>query len=391
MVKKGFITIFIRESRRILTTKDLFLICLVAPLLYGGVLSSVYLHKRVEGVNVGVIDNDRTRLSRTFIRYADATENIHITGRYENTVDALCDIENDRITGILYIPSGFSSDIKKGQDAYHLVSINSKNFLLSNPVMQSLADVSATLSGGIMAAQLEKKGMNRTRALGLVQPVVLAPDVVYNPQLNYSDFFLPGILFVVVQQIILVGLGTSIAEEREEHRVGKLFELAGSDCLALMFGKTLPYVLLNFALGLFFLFAVLPWYGIVMHGPVFGIILFMGLFVTATAAFGIFLSIFFKSVTMALIILMFYSMPTFLFSGFSWPVYAMPLPIRIINFFFPSTYFLSSFRLMLLGGAGLSDVLGSVIYLLIVTIIGFVVTYAFLMYFLRQKGFLQDN
>jgi hypothetical protein len=54
------------------------------------------------------------------------------------------------------------------------------------------------------------------RALSMNQPLVLDARPLFNSQLNYSDFFLPGLMFAILQQIILIGLGSTVAEEREQ-------------------------------------------------------------------------------------------------------------------------------------------------------------------------------
>lgn len=357
MFRKGFTAVFVREVRRIFTIKDLFLICLIAPLAYGAVLSSVYYSHRVQKVAVGVVDDDRTQLARTFVRYADATENIRIAGRYADPEAATRAILEGRIAGFLYIPRDFSSQIKQGQDAYSLLSIDASNFLLSNPVMQSLTEVAGTLSAGILTDHLRKTGAGGARARTVTQPVLLDARIVYNPQLNYSHFFLPGLMLVIIQQVMLIGIGFSVVDEREELRGGEMFLLAGRNYLALLLGKLLPYVMLNLVLGILFVFGVLPLYGIAAQGNVPGIILFMALFIGATSAFGFMLASCFRNVVMVYTVLMFYSMPTFLFSGFSWPAYALPLPVRLLSYLFPSTYSLESFRLMVLGGVPFATVL----------------------------------
>jgi ABC-2 type transport system permease protein len=369
MSYKGFLAVFLREMKRLFTVKDLFLYCFAAPLFYGLLLSFVYYHQRVQEIPVGVIDNDRTSISRRVIRYADATENIAVTRRYGDADAAVDDMIAGRITGLLYIPGDFSSKIKQGETAYDLIAINSTNFLVANPVMQSLLEVSNTLSAQVMGVQLCKKGVMKEKARNLALPIALDARALFNPQLNYSNFILPGLLFMVIQQIILIGVGFTIPDERENRRGRMLFELSDRSYLALLLGKTLPYVLANFAMGLLFLTAVLPSFGIPVKSPLPATLLFMGTYITAVTVFGVMLSSFFRTTGMALIVLMFYSMPAYLLSGALWPAYALPLPLRCISWLFPSTYFLVDFRLLLLSGMPFHYVLDSIVSLIIFTLV----------------------
>ena len=68
-------------------------------------------------MSVGVVDLDNTKLSRTITRWADATENITITGRYQSFAEARRALEDDSIDGFIYIPRRFAADIKRGGDA----------------------------------------------------------------------------------------------------------------------------------------------------------------------------------------------------------------------------------------------------------------------------------
>lgn len=374
---KGFKQVFLREFRRIFTNRDLLLLCFVAPLIYGIGISSVYWHQRVRQVPIGVVDEDHTALSRALIRQACATENVALGRRYASMGEAAAGIAAGEVEGLLCVPRGFGAVLKRGEDAVSMISVNSSNFLTANPVMQTLMEASADLSARSFAEQMRKRGAAAERAAVLAQPVALDARAVYNPGMSYANFFLPGILFVVLQQIILVGLGFSVSDEREKGRGPRLLRLAEGRPAALLFGKILPYAIVNFFMGLFFIYAVLPCFGISVHGNHLSVIAFMAAFVCAMTAFGIMISSFFRSVAMALIVLMFYSMPTFLLSGFSWPLCAMPWYMRGIAFIFPSTYFLADFRVVLLGGVSLARYMGSLAALGGFTVICCIASYFF--------------
>ena len=362
---KGFKNIFWREVKRLFTIQDLLLICLIAPFGYGIVLSSVYYHKRVDNLPVGIVDQDNTRLSRNFIRSIDATENVAIRERYPDARAAVNDMVAGKLVGLLYIPRGFSSDIKSGKDAMALVSINSVNFMVANPVMQSLLEVSNTMSAGIFVTSARKKGVAEEKAMALTQPLVLDTRPIFNPQMNYSDFFIPGLLLMIIQQISLVGLGYTVAEERENGREEELRALCGGNIIALFFGKTLPYAIVNYCISLAFLFMILPVFDITVQSSMAGVLALLALFIGALTAFGVMISTFFRSVVMSLIVLMFYSMPVFLISGAVWPVFSLPLPIRLLSYLFPTTYFLIDFRMLILGNVPFRYALNSCVALLL--------------------------
>ena len=149
--KRVFFTIFRREWKRLSTTSDLLLICFLAPLVYGVVLSSIYWDRRVDHVPIGVIDRDNSGVSRTLVRWLGATQNVTVTGRYLDTRPALDDMLSGEISGLLYVPAGFSSDLKSGKQAHLVASVNTANIVVANPVMTSFAETVGTLSSGLSA------------------------------------------------------------------------------------------------------------------------------------------------------------------------------------------------------------------------------------------------
>lgn len=380
----GFINIFVREIRRILTSSDLLLICFVAPLAYGIILSSVYYHRRVQEIPVGVVDQDNTKLSRTFVRWLDATQNIRIENRYDNAGKAMSDMTDGKTEAFLYVPKGFSNELKRGHESHALASVNSANILVANPVMTSLAETSGTISSGMFIKQMRRSGMVSDKALSLNQALSLNVHTVFNPNLNYSDFFLPGLVFVILQQILLVGLGFSVAEEREKGRFPELYALARGSPWALLCGKVLPYVILNFGFGVFYLAGILPHFGInVSNWP--GSLLLLLIFVIAVSSTGILISSLFKSTLMALIVLMFYSMPAFLISGFIWPSFSLPLPVRILSYLFPSTYFLIDFRIFVLGDGLFRYSIASIIWMIIYSGVCLALTFVAFRWLLKRQ------
>ena len=385
MFYKGFKAVFIRELKRLFTTKDLLLLCFAAPFGYGLVLSSVYYDKRVEHIPLAVVDQDHTKLSRTLTRYVSSSQNISLKGRM-STAGALDAINNGEISGFIYLPKGFSSDIKRGKDSMELISINSTNFLVSNPLIQSLSEISNTVSFGAFADTMMKRGAAKEKVVFLAQPVSADINTFYNPSLNYSDFFLVGILFVVLQQIILIGLGYSIADDREHNREAELLDLSNGHQAAILAGKSIPYIITNFFWGLFFLFILLPVYDINLKSGLLPVLFFMFLFVTAVTSLGIMISTFFKNVLMSLIVLMFFSMPAFLVSGFSWPLFTMPVPVRILSGLLPSTYFLDTFRALILGQHPAAYLNGPALALAAYSVTCWIITYLLFHHIFNKKA-----
>lgn len=340
----GFRGVLAREARRIWGNRHLRMICLVSPFLYGLLLSGIYYDRRITNEPFALVDMDNSALSRRAARWIDATENINIVRRCRSAAEAQAALASGALQGYVYIPKDFSRAIKRGGDARLRAAVNYGNIAVGNQALLALSDVAAALSAGVSRAQTERYGLARERADNLNQLVRADVRTIFNPQMNYSDFFIPGLIFVVLQQIIIVGLSFSMAEERESGSSGALFEISGRSFGAIIAGKAVLYITLNYAISLVFIFVLLPVFGLgAAHGAA-GLLLFTFIFVACTSAFGLFVSSLFRDTVSAFLALMFFSMPAFLISGFSWPSYAMPFLVRALALPIPSTHFMPAFR-----------------------------------------------
>lgn len=344
MKTDGFRRVLEREVKRIWANRHLRLICLVSPFIYGLLLSGIYYGRRITNEPFALVDMDNSALSRRAARWIDATENINIVRRCGSAAEAQAALTSGALQGFVYIPAGFSRDIKRGGDARFRAAVNYGNIAVGNQALLALSDVSGALSAAASRAQAARYGLVRRRAADLNQLVRADVRTIFNPQMNYSDFFIPGLIFVVLQQIIIVGLSFSMAEEQESGGARKLYELSGRSPGAVIAGKALPYIVLNYAISLVFIFVLLPVFGLgAAHGTA-AMLGFTFIFVVCTSAFGLLVSSLFRDTVSAFLALMFFSMPAFLISGFSWPSYAMPLFVRALALPIPSTHFMPGFR-----------------------------------------------
>ncbi|MBF0313834.1 MAG: ABC transporter permease [Oligoflexia bacterium] len=344
----AFKNIHIREWKRVVFNKDIRLMCFVAPLLYGVILTSVYYQGRLNQLPMGVIDKDRSELSREFVRLADATENIEVAHQYASETDAENDIIDGKISGFIYLPANFSSDVKRGGDTHVNVAVSSSNFLIANPLITSSTEVASALSERFFIDNLLSKGLSFDKVLAITNPLQLSTDILFNRELNYSNFMIPPLLFAILQQIILVSIAFSMSLEREEKTLHELKILSMGSALAVIFAKTTPYILINTFIGLLFLFIAMPFFNISLTTNIFSIITLEFIFIVTVALFAFLISMFFKKTLTALLVLMFYSMPAFLMSGVSWPLNSLPLFNRVLSSLFPTTYFFYDWRMLIL-------------------------------------------
>jgi ABC-2 type transport system permease protein len=124
--------------------------------------------------------------------------------------------------------------------------------------------------------------------------------------------------------------------------------------VAFILGKTLPYLALSFAAALLILFTARILFDLPMRGSVpllWGSIL---LFLVGAQGQGLLISTIANSQQLAFQVALLSSfLPTFILSGFVFPLSSMPMPIQVISHIVPARYFLVALRAIVLKGAGL--------------------------------------
>jgi ABC-2 type transport system permease protein len=185
--------------------------------------------------------------------------------------------------------------------------------------------------------------------------------VLYNPTFSYLSFMVFGLGGTVLQQVLFLGVALSVAREKE---AGTWTDLLRQYSFGqLLLGKLTPYMLLatcNLLLGFTILlkFFAVPYYG----SP----LLLLGcgtMFNIAVLAIGYAISYFARDQLQATQGAMLIAVPSFMLSGYTWPLMSMPDVIAAIGKSLPLTYFLHAVREIVTKGHGFPSVRHDIVVL----------------------------
>ncbi len=333
--------LFIRELKLISGDGSIILTIFIAPLLYMLLLGSIYKKKDIVEVPLTVIDMDQTSLSRMFIRFIDATQKVKVNKRAINMEEGLREVEKMNAFGLIFIPKGFEKRINLMEGANVSLLLNNTRFLMSNEINKTVNRVALEMGAGIRIKYFAEQGVQPQLAREMVMPLEPNVHFVYNIFNNYGFFLIPGLLLLIMQQTLFIGLGESVSLEREE---GKLSGWLSSDhgILTAILGKNLFYLFLYLAYFLLMFVAVFPYFHIQNIGgflPVFSLVL---LFITAIILFTNLIASFFKKEIFYMEVIAFTTYPIFLITGYSWPDYALPVFHKYVAMLLPTTPFFRS-------------------------------------------------
>lgn len=333
----------LREFRRILGDRRLLAVMLGFPLLGATLLNVLYMERVVNHIPTAVYDRSGTGLSRAVVQAFADSERFDIVAAVNSEEEMRRAIESRKVQAAVVIPEDFARDIKRGRGSKVLVVVNGTNFLYSNAVLSSAGEIVGALSAGTAVTMLEGHGYLPGEAAGVAGPVQLATRVWYNPTFNYPNFLVLGLVATIIQQVLLLYVSVTIAREKEE---GTLRELLDKNYSAaqVVAGKVIPYFLLNFASLNVILAECCYVFKIPFNGSVANLLSMEVLFLGGITALGIFLSAACSKEIQATQLAMLFALPSFLFSGYTWPLDSMPAAARAIAAVMPLTYFVTNLR-----------------------------------------------
>ncbi len=338
MIRKEFV-----QMRRDRATLRLVLVVPILQVLIFGYA----IRTDVRFLPTATFDQSRTQESREFLQRITATGNFVIRERAASYEDAIEAIDRGDVRAAIVIPESYARDLKRGRTATLQVLVDA-----SDPTASS----SAIAAAQMMGQQINVEQVQRRTGASLASrlPVDVRVRPLYNPALKSSVFVVPGIIGMILSNVLILITAMSLARERETGTLEQLIvtPLARTE---IMLGKIVPYV----AVGYVQMTAVLITGHWIFRVPVRGSLLMLYaasfLFIVANLGLGLFVSTLGRTQQAVTQSAVFVMLPNVLLSGFMFPREAMPLPAQWFGNLLPLTFYLQLIRGVVLKGVGFRE------------------------------------
>ena len=215
-----------------------------------------------------------------------------------------------------------------------------------------------------------------------VIPLDYRPRMWYNPDLKSAYFFIPGVVGLVLQLLIPMITGSAVVREKERGNIEQLL-VTPIRSYELILGKLIPYLLIGLIIAGTVLGAASFLFGLPVRGSPLTLFLLTGLYLMVCLGLGLLASTVADNQQQAAQIIMFFAAPSVLLSGFIFPRENMPLPIYLISYAIPLTFFVKIIRGILLKGLSFSELLPQTGALLLMAIL--VLTFSIVKFQKRLK------
>ena len=303
----------------------------------------------VKHIPLAVVDQDGSRASRELAEKFRTTEYFDVKAARGRTDDVDGLMAREKIKAALVIPVKFSEDLLAGRSPSVQFLIDGANAMSGTTAAGYAAAILQSYSQRITLEALSRRGLG-----GLMMPLRTEVRVWYNPELRSARFLVPGLMAFILMVILTTSTAFSIVREKERGTMEQI-NVSPLRPAALIIGKMIPYVLISLASA--HLVLGLGWvlFGVAVKGNYFLLLLTMVLFLISGLGQGILISAITRTQQVAFLLCVLTTiLPTFILSGFVFPVRNMPAVIQLVTYFVPAKYFLVALRAIILKGAGLS-------------------------------------
>jgi ABC-2 type transport system permease protein len=340
---RGFTAILYKEF--IVVLRDpMTLFFMFFPPLIEMIAFGYALDNDVKHMPMVILNEDRTTESRQLIDSFVNTQTFRVVGEVQSVSELAEAIRKGKAYIGLQIPPDFTRNLRAGRTARVQVLIDGSN---STTALQAL-----NTSVGVTLRQAVTTLLGETGRTDI--PIEVRPQVLYNPAMRSPNFFVPGVIGVVLQIATTFATAMSIVRERERGTLEQLL-VSPLSRWGLMLGKLTPYMVIGMAMAVG-LFAIMHWlFAVPIAGSLVALLIASVVYVFALLSLGLLISTRAQNQMQALQMSMTLIMPSVFFSGFIFPRETMPWIFYAIGSCLPTTYFIELMRAIILRGASLMD------------------------------------
>jgi ABC-2 type transport system permease protein len=348
--------IAIKEFRHILRDYRSLMIAILMPIMMT-LLYGYAINLDIKNIRLAILDFDQTIESR------------ELTGRFYNSGYFLppkspADIADPEkvlkigsANAVLIIRQGLGTSLVSRKE-YQLG-------LLIDGADANMAAASGAYSNMVLQQFLKDNLPERIEIPG----VIVSPQILYNPDLKSSHFFVPGLIAIILMMISAMLTSVTIAREKETGTIEQLLTAPVTPS-QIIIGKVLPYIALALLDGILILVFGVFHFGVPFLGSTILLLFFGLIYIAAALSIGILISTLVKTQQMAMMAAQLVTvLPSVMFSGFIFEIKNMPVILQYFTHIIPARYFLLIIRGVMLKGSGLSVLWVEALFLIILSVV----------------------
>jgi ABC-2 type transport system permease protein len=352
-----------KETIQIVRDPRSLAIALLMPILLMGLLG-YGINLDQTGIPLCTYDREGSQQSQDLLqrfvssRYFALTQNVGDYGELIHAIDAR------QCTIAIVVPFNFSERIREGATAPIQAIVDATDDNTANLAIGYAQQIVGDYSNAQLTAFMLRQG----RTLNLT-PLAVEARTWFNESLESRNFIVPGVVAIVMAVIGTFLSSLTIAREWERGTMEQLISTPVHP-LEVLAGKLAPYFVIGMVDAALCVGIAVWWFSVPFRGSLAALLAASALFLAAVLLLGFLISARAGSQLAAsqfAIILTF--LPSFLLSGFAFPIEQMPAVVRAITVAIPARYYVVILKGLFLKGNGILTEGGQFVALLVFCVI----------------------
>ena len=341
---------------------------LIAPLLqlliYGYVVAT-----EIRALPMAVLDQSNSAESRRLVDRFVRSDYFVLYQQAASPRDVERSLnEGTAIVGLV-IPEDYARDLRRGDRGRIQMLVDGTN--------SNTATIALGYAGGVVAAEnaaqleknLDRRGLRRIEA-GIREE----PRVWFNPSLRPINYMVPGIVCMLLMEMMVPLIAFSVVRERERGTIEQLM-VTPIRAAELLIGKTVPYLLIGLADACLILTAGTFWFGVPLPANLGSLFATTMLFVGVCLSLGVLIATLVRTQQQAALSSQFALVPNILLSGLMFPIESMPTAMQWFTAALPMRYFLIIVRGIMMKGLGITDLWNQILPMTVLGLIVFSISW----------------
>ncbi|HTK82724.1 MAG TPA: ABC transporter permease [Bacteroidota bacterium] len=356
MIFKALRPVIVKEFRQVRRDPTSLGMLLFLP-AFLIILVGYALNFDVRHIPMAVLDESNTAQSRDFLKTFKQTE--YFDHRY--TIYSYDEAEelfaHSKAVVAIVIPTKFAEDVLAGRDAHVQILIDGSDNTKAAQALGYAAGLTSSYSGKLLTQMLERKGIQQ------YVPIDFRPRVWYNPDLISSKFLVPGLIGSILMLTAVVSTSLTVVREKERGTMEQIM-VSPLRPYQVILGKTIPYMIIGLGTATVILLLGYMLFDVQIRGSL--LLLYGAVFVLLLGALGqgLLISTVTNSQQVAFMLSIFSSLlPSFMLSGFIFPISNMPIALQILSNIAVNKFFLIIVRGIMLKGVGVLELWDQFVYM----------------------------
>ncbi len=364
------IKIICSEFKAIGTNIPILIVLILGNVGYGFLYNLMYNTNVYREAPIAVVDMSQSDVSRHFIDYIDATQQVDVVMKTQDFHEAKQKLIGKDIVGFLYIPSDLRNNIMRGEQTECTIYGSTLSFLDYLNISEAVNFASLKINSELLPEMIKSLNMIDVLFLANDKAVNIVSEPLYNSTEGYGTYLIPPVMVIIIFQTMMITMAMRIGGET----VNKTTRPIVNKSYKIVLGKAITNVMIYIVFSVFFL-GLLP---LIFHLPHLGnfwdIAIMMIPYLFASAFFCMCLKPFFTDADMPLFLIVFMSVPLVFLTGISYPLELMPWHWKIFHYLIPVAPATMAFVKIDCMGGDLSNIRPEMMTLLIQCVVYFVIS-----------------